>query len=106
MEGSKVGKRVVGHRYHDALSLLSWQDFEVLLANYYREQGYEVEHCGTGGPGARDGGVDLRLRKDAQLILVQCKHENVYQVEPDEIQRLVGAMGDEGATSAIVVTSG
>lgn len=87
-------------------SHISWQDLEVLLANYYRQEGFEVEHCGTGGPGARDGGVDLRLRKGSQLSLVQCKQDNAHQVGEAEVQQLVGAMTDEGATGAIVITRG
>lgn len=93
MEGSK-------------LSHISWQDFEVLLANYYREQGFDVEHCGTGGPGSRDRGVDLRLRKGSQSILVQCKHDNAHRVGQEDVQQLIGAMANEGATGAIAITSG
>jgi len=66
---SRWDRKKVLHRHHDALSALDWREFECLLADYYREQGYEVDHNGTGGKGfAFDGGVDLRLRaqRDAE----------------------------------------
>ena len=37
---------------------LNWQDFERLLAEAFRRQGYTVEHIGQSGP---DGGIDLRI---------------------------------------------
>ena len=62
----------VGHRHDDALSRIGWDELERLLAAYYREVGWWVEHAGTGGTGAKfDGGVDLRIRRDTQIVLVQ-----------------------------------
>jgi hypothetical protein len=66
------GLKNVRTRHHDALSRVDWRKLEVLLADYYRRQGYDVDHTGTGGTGARfDGGIDLKLRKDDELILVE-----------------------------------
>jgi len=97
----------VRNRHRDALSSISWQAFERLVADHFRDHGYEVEHCGTAVSGTRfDGGVDLRLRKDGQLTLVQCKHENAYQVEHNAVHQLIGNKINEGAAQAIVITSG
>ena len=53
--------KTVCQRPSDALTRVSWQDFERLLADWYADQGYRVEHVGTAGSGARfDGGIDLR----------------------------------------------
>ncbi len=80
---------------------------EVLLAAHYRDQGFQVEHVGTGGTRARfDGGVDLKLRKADEFILVQCKHSNAKQVPHNDVHQLIGIMVNEGATGAILVTSG
>jgi hypothetical protein len=94
-------------KFHDALSQLSWQDFEVLVANYYRDQGFDVMHCGNGTMGVRGGGgVDLRMRKGGRLVLVQCRHESIHPVDAAAIQRLLAVRDEDGAAEAIVVTSG
>jgi hypothetical protein len=101
------GLKNVRQRRDDALSRVGWNDFEALLASYYRGQGYRVEHVGTGGTGARfDGGIDLKLRKDDAYIIVQCKHWNAKQVPHNDVHQLLGVMVNEGATGAILVSSG
>lgn len=97
----------VRQRHDDALSRVGWDHFESLLAVYYRGQGYEVEHCGTGGAGGRfDGGIDLKLRRPGEYVLVQCKHWNAKQVPHNEVHQLLGLMLNEDATGGILVTSG
>ncbi|GGK03278.1 restriction endonuclease [Luteimonas terricola] len=102
-----IGLKRVKARRKDALAGEAWERIEQLLADYYRAQGYAVEHCGTGGRRARfDGGVDLRLRRDADTVVVQCKHWNAYKVPHNEVHQLLGIMVNEQATGAILVTSG
>lgn len=97
----------VTHRFTDALSQLSWQDFERLLATWYAGQGYRVEHVGTGGSKTQfDGGIDLKLYRGDEYVVVQCKHWNARQVTHNAIHELLGVMLTRRATSAIVVTSG
>ncbi|NOT88890.1 MAG: restriction endonuclease [Lysobacter sp.] len=101
------GLKNVSHRHDDALSRIGWADLERLLATYYREVGWWVEHAGTGGTGAKfDGGVDLRIRRDAEVVLVQCKHWNAKQVPHNAVHELLGLMVNEGATGAVLVSSG
>jgi len=101
------GLKNVRQRHDDALSKVGWDHFEGLLAVYYRGQGYEVEHCGTGGAGGRfDGGIDLKLRRPGEYVLVQCKHWNAKQVPHNEVHQLLGLMLNEDATGGILVTSG
>ena len=65
------GLKNVRNRRDDALSRVRWDQFESLLAVYFRGQGYEVDHCGTGGGDTRfDGGIDLRLRRPGEYVLV------------------------------------
>lgn len=100
-------RKPVQLRHHDALSGIDWRAFERLIADYYRDQGFEVQHDGTAGRGhAFDGGVDIRLRKEGRLTLVQCKHENVFQTEHNAVNELLGIKVNEGADEAIVITSG
>ena len=101
------GLKNVRTRRTDALTQVGWDQLESLLAEYYRGQGYAVEHCGNGGTGACfDGGIDMKLRKDDAYILVQCKHWNAKQVPHNDVHQLLGLMVNEGATGAILVTSG
>jgi restriction system protein len=103
------GLKNVGYRYDDALSGVGRAELERLLATYYREVGWWVEHAGTGtgDTGAQfDDGVDLRIRRDAQVVLVRCKHWNVEQVPHNAVHELIGAMVNEAATGAILVSSG
>ena len=99
------GLKRVANRRNDALAQTHWAEVERLLVAYYRHAGYSVEHCGTAGNGRRfDGGVDLKLRRDNEYIVVQCKHWNAMKVTHNAVHQLLGIMINEGATGAIVVT--
>ena len=101
------GLKRVSERRSDALTQVGWQQLESLLADHYRRQGYDVEHCGTGAGASRfDGGVDLRLRRDGDYVLVQAKHWKARQVPHNAVHELLGITVNEGATGAILVTSG
>ncbi len=101
------GLKTVRNRHEDALSRIGWQALERLLAEHYRQAGFDVEHVGTGGAGRRfDGGIDLKLRRDDAYVLVQAKHWNAYQVTHNAVHELLGIMVNESATGAILVTSG
>lgn len=101
------GLKPVSRRHRDALSRVGWEQFEQLLAGYYRSQGYQVEHVGTGATGgSSDGGVDLKLRRDDSYILVQCKRWTAMKVPHNAVHELLGIMVNQGATGAILITSG
>ncbi|MCC8363614.1 restriction endonuclease [Lysobacter sp. A6] len=97
----------VSNRRDDALARTDWAEVERLLAKHYGYAGYEVDHCGTGNVGTRyDGGIDLKLRRGDEFIIVQCKHWNAMKVPHNDVHQLIGLMVNEGATGAILVTSG
>ena len=106
--GSRFGLKPVSSRHYDALSRIDWRAFERLIADYYRDQGFVVDHSGTGASSriGFDGGIDLKLRKGAEYVLVQCKHENVYKVTHNPVHELLGVMANQGASRAILITSG
>jgi restriction system protein len=81
----------------------AWKDFEYLVAEAFRRQGYQVEF--SLGHGA-DGGVDLTLHLDGRTSLVQCKQWKVFSVGPPVIREMFGLMTAEQADEAIIVTSG
>jgi Holliday junction resolvase len=94
-------------QWRDNLARTSWQDFERLLAQHYREVGYAVTHAGTAEAASRfDGGVDLMLKRDGETVLVQCKHWNAAQVPHNEVHQLLGLLETTGADRAILITSG
>ena len=97
----------VSHRRDDALARTDWAEVERLLAKHYGYAGFEVDHCGTGSGVSRyDGGIDLKLRRGEEFIIVQCKHWNTMKVPHNDVHQLIGVMVNEGATGAILVTSG
>lgn len=91
----------------DALARLTWQDFEHLLAEHYRAQGYRVEHHApvTSLKGLA-AGVDLRLTRGNESVILQCKHWDALEVEVQEVNELLSVMLNEAATKGILVTRG
>lgn len=91
----------------DALARLGWHDFEHLLAEYYRDQGWRVEyHAPPASLKQLEGAFDLRLHRGNEMVIVQCKHWDAVQVELPEVNELLGTMLNEAATRGILVTRG
>jgi restriction system protein len=87
----------------ETLGTLSWKEFEELVSEIFRRQGYFVLENPDEGA---DGGVDLRLRKDGKKIYVQCKHWKARQVGVKVIRELYGIMMDKHADEGVIVTYG
>ena len=87
---------------HNTAKSMTWQEFEMLVGEAFRQQGFTVRETAAGA----DGGVDLELRKDGELYLVQCKQWRATKVGVAIVRELFGAMAAAGATGAYVVTSG
>lgn len=102
-----MGYRKNRKRFDDWLSRLEPTKFETMLAEFFRDQGYRVEHVGAAVQGRRfDGGVDLKLFKDDDYSIVQCKNWNARQVTHNAVHELLGVMLTQRATAAVVVSSG
>ncbi len=86
----------------NAAKSLSWQEFEMLVGEAFRRDGYAVRET-QAGP---DGGVDLELKKDGELSLVQCKQWRATKVGVSTVRELFGVMAARGAVAAFVVTTG
>lgn len=96
-------RRLSGTRYSpEAIRDLSWREFEVMVGEAFRLQGYAVQETAAGA----DGGVDLELRMDGHLHLVQCKHWKTNAVGVKVIRELFGVMNSRGADAGYVITSG
>ncbi len=85
-----------------SLNEMSWHEFEMLVGEAFRRQGYAV----TETPMGADGGVDLILRKERETYLVQCKQWRASSVGVPKVRELYGAMAAQGATGGFFVTSG
>ena len=86
-----------------ALNGMTWREFEMLVGEAFRLQGFSVVETGSNGA---DGGVDLVLRRDREKFLVQCKQWKAFKVGVQVVRELFGVMAAEGATGGFVVTSG
>lgn len=106
-ERKKLVVDVAQSQASDALDGMSWREFEMLVGEGFRLQGYKVAETGGGGP---DGGIDLVLTKPGknggEKFLVQCKQWRAYKVGVDVVRELYGVMAAKGATGGFVVTSG
>ena len=86
-----------------AIASMSWRDFERLVGETFRRQGFTVTGFGGNGP---DGGVDLGLSKNGQRFLVQCKHWRKRQVGVTVVRELNGVIAAQRAHGGFVVTGG
>ncbi|MEQ9724583.1 restriction endonuclease [Pseudomonas sp. WHRI 8822A] len=86
------------------LENISWQEFEQLVGEALRQQGYGITETGGNGP---DGGVDLILRSpQGERYIVQCKQWRAIKVGVPVIREFLGAMVTHGAVGGFVVTAG
>jgi restriction system protein len=87
----------------DWVNGLTWQEFENLVGEIFRARGYLVENVGGGGA---DGGIDLRLIRQGETTLVQCKRWKVFKVGVRPIREFFGVIASEGVDRGIFVSSG
>ena len=94
-----VGSGKTDNPLHD----INWKDFEMLVGEVFRIRGFTVIENDSGGA---DGGIDLVLKKDGEIFLVQCKQWRAYKVSVSVVRELLGVMVTKGAAGGFVVTSG
>lgn len=87
----------------ESIRAMSWREFETLVGEAYRRQGYNVEETGGGGA---DGGIDLVLLGKGQKIIVQCKQWKTFKVSVKIVREMYGVMVAEKADKVIIVASG
>ncbi len=86
-----------------ALLDMSWRQFEDLVREHFRREGYSVTAAAGAGP---DGGTDLALQRQGERFLVQCKQWRAYRVGVDVVRQLYGVMAARGAVGGFVVSAG
>jgi restriction system protein len=85
----------------DSIGDLSWREFELLVGEAYRRQGFKVIENQTGGA---DGGIDLRLSKNGQHHLVQCKQWKKQKVGVNIVREMYGVLTAEKANTVIIIS--
>lgn len=86
----------------ESLRHMRWQDFEQLVGEYYRRQGWRVQETGGGGA---DGGIDLVLKRNGEAWLVQCKRFAKSAISVKIVRELLGVVASERATGGIFITT-
>ena len=99
----ELASQVIQSDAATALDGMSWREFELLVGEAFRLQGYKVLELGGSGP---DGGVDLVLMRGKEKFLVQCKQWKAFKVGVAVLRELYGVMAASGAAGGFVVTSG
>lgn len=94
------------HKNPDKLHSLTPRQFEVLMSEIFKNQGYKTQL----GSGYNDGGVDIRLFKkegiDTQVTLVQVKrYKASHAIRLEAVSALYGTVVDQKADKGIFVTS-
>lgn len=87
----------------DSLAAGGWRQFEQLVGEAFRRQGYQVEETGLGGA---DGGIDLILRKNGRRTLVQCKQWKRQQVGVSTVREMAGLLAHHRADAVKIVCVG
>lgn len=87
----------------ESLAAGGWRQFERLVGEAFRRQGYSVEETGLGGA---DGGIDLILRKDNRRTLVQCKQWQRQQVGVSVVREMYGLLAHHQAHAVKIACIG
>ena len=99
---ANIYQNVAGQSGKGVLNGISWREFEMLVGQWFRHQGYVVTETG----GVADGGVDLVLNRDGETYLVQYKQWKAFKVGVNIVRELLGVMAARGAGGGFIVTSG
>lgn len=78
------------------------QEFELLVGEGFRLQGFLVIESGGGA----EGGADLVLQKGEEKFLVLCREWRAPKVDVGSVRELHGLMAARGAAGGFVATSG
>lgn len=80
------------YKRHMHRSKAKGDDYEAYVAEYFRNRGYSVAEHGKIN-GVNDQSIDLILKKENQITLVQCKNyraETKYKIDHEKIKAFVG----------------
>lgn len=102
-KSARLYEEVAGNSDENALFYMSWQEFELLVEEYFRRRGYHAVRTGGNGP---DGGVDIVLTSNNETYLVQCKQWKAQRLGVHTVRELHGVMAAQRAVGGFVVCAG
>ena len=98
----RKAKQLDAQKSIETIRQLHWRNFEELVAEVYRRQGYRVTDGGFGA----DGGIDLELRKGDERVIVQCKQWKAQKVGVSVVREMFGVLTASNAKKVIIICSG
>lgn len=101
--GWRIRRLLETRRDLDDLAQVGWRDFERLVGEAFRQQGYDIEETGLGGA---DGGVDLVLWRDGRRTLVQCKQWRRERVPVNVVREMYGLLVHHQADAVCIAALG
>lgn len=87
----------------DSLCAMTWREFEMLVGEAFRRQGYTISETGLGGA---DGGIDLILHRNGKTTLVQCKQWKTQRVDVKVVREMLGLLTHHHASAVKIVAIG
>lgn len=101
--GRQRRRLLEAHSDLESIAALGWRDFERLVGEAFRREGYAIEETGLGGA---DGGIDLILRKDGKRTLVQCKQWKRRKVPVNVVREMYGLLKHHDAHAVRIAALG
>ena len=83
----------------DVLDGMNRREFESLVAESFRRQGYQIAESAVEG-------TDITLRKDRQTWLVHCKPWRAAKVDADVVETFISDLKVRGAAGGFIMSSG
>ncbi len=68
------------------------RDYEIYIIDYFRKQGYQTKGHGLLN-GRADKGIDVIVKKDKEITLIQCKNwkkDSRYKIKHKELKEFLG----------------
>ena len=97
-------KQPESHLTRDLLNKIEWYSFEQLCVRYY-EAHSEVQEVKKTGAGA-DGGVDIKLQRNGETVLIQCKQRaHSKKIGVAIIREFFGTMVSNKVKSGVVIST-
>jgi restriction system protein len=87
----------------EPIRALSWREFEILVREAIRSQGYTFEERSGAQP---DGRMEFVARRAGESILIQCKQWKDWRVGVRAVRELYLRLHFDGTSSAVIITTG
>ncbi len=68
------------------------RDYELFISKYFRDKGYQVKEHGL-IEGRKDKGIDIIIKKDKTITLIQCKNwksDSKYKIKHKDLKEFLG----------------